>query len=109
MRKSHPTCHLDMLQTHTHFKGKMMKYPHHPSVSTVCVSPGERIKKPTRDSEHTALVGQRVSERLRVYSDCIRLYSCLYVCVCVLTPVTSPGALVRRFARLCMCAYVFVP
>ncbi len=37
------------------------------------------------------------------------VHSYLYVCVCVLAPLTSLGALVRRFSRLFVCGYVFVP
>lgn len=69
----------------------------------LCVSPSDRIKQ-MRDSEDTASVRQHVCLPGRFW-----VHSYLYVCVCVLAPLTSLGALVRRFSRLFVCGYVFVP
>lgn len=99
--KSCLTCHLDTPQTHTHlFKGQMIKW----DCVCLCVRPRDWIKKQMRDRQHTALVRQHVCLPGHFW-----VHSYLYVCVCVLAPLTSLGALVRRFSRLFVSGYVFVP
>lgn len=88
--------HLKHTHTHTCLKARW-------SVTSLYVSPRNWIKQ-MRDSEHTAIVRQHVC-----LPGHFRVHSYLYVCVCVLASLTSLGALVRRFSRLFVCGYVFVP
>ncbi len=102
--KSCLTCHIDTPQTHTHththlFKGQMIKWDW---PVCLCVRPRDWIKKQMRDRQHTALVWQHVCLPGRF------LGTFIFIC-CVLAPLTSLGALVRRFSRLFVCGYVFVP
>lgn len=90
--------HTSNAQTHTHTCLKARW-----SVTSLYVNPRNWIKQ-MRDSEHTALVRQHVCLPGHFW-----VHSYLYVCVCVLASLTSLGALVRRFSRLFVCGYVFVP